>query len=82
MPKLIGANEFTLKKGFKEVFGTTLFGMVADKRLQQAKEELLAGIKNIAEISYDAGYKNPTHFSAAFKRKFGVSPSAYVMRMR
>lgn len=82
LAKLIGTNEFTLKKGFKEVFGTTVFGMVADQRLQQAKEQLLAGTKNIAEISYDAGYKNPTHFSAAFKRKFGVSPSAYVMQMK
>ncbi|WP_234859251.1 helix-turn-helix domain-containing protein [Aquimarina aquimarini] len=29
----------------------------------------------IAEISYAVGYKNPQHFTAAFKRKFGYLPS-------
>lgn len=78
LARQIGTNEFALKKGFKEVFGTTVFGMVSDIRLQQAKDQLLNGNKNIAEISFDTGYKNPTHFSAAFKRKFGVSPSTYL----
>lgn len=77
LARQIGTNEFTLKKGFKEVFGTTVFGMVADVKLMQAKEMLLSGEKNISEISLDTGYKNPTHFSAAFKKRFGVSPSKY-----
>jgi AraC-like DNA-binding protein len=28
------------------------------------------------EISDKIGYKNPQHFSTAFKKKFGISPSA------
>jgi len=72
----IGTNEFSLKKGFKEVFGTTVFAMLNDVRMENAKNELLRGGLLISEISTQAGYKNQTHFSAAFKKRYGFSPSA------
>lgn len=70
-----GTNEFTLKKGFKEVFGTTVFNFWNDTKMDQAKRLLLEGSLNISEISDRMGYKNPRHFSAAFKRKYNVIPS-------
>jgi AraC-like DNA-binding protein len=32
--------------------------------------------KYITEVARVLGYKNPHHFSAAFKKKFGIIPSA------
>lgn len=72
---LVGTNEFTLKKSFKELFGTTVFGFWNDIKMEQAKKMLLNSDLNISEISDSIGYKNPRHFSSAFKRKFNILPS-------
>ncbi|WP_131799195.1 helix-turn-helix transcriptional regulator, partial [Chryseobacterium contaminans] len=71
----VGTNEFTLKKGFKELFGTTVFNFWNDSKMEQAKKMLLEGDLNINEISELVGYKNPRHFSTAFKRKYNLIPS-------
>jgi len=71
----VGTNEFTLKKGFKEVFGTTVFGFWNDVKMQEAKRLLLENKMNVSEVSEQIGYKNPQHFSTAFKKYFGTSPS-------
>ena len=71
----VGTNEFTLKRGFKELFGTTVFGYWNQIKMEQAKTLLTEGMMNIAQISSRIGYKNPQHFSTAFKKHFGYSPS-------
>lgn len=76
LSKKIGTNEFLLKRDFKTLFGTTVFGYVADVRMKKAKELLLKSKYSISQISDEVGYKNPQHFSTAFKRKFGVCPSS------
>ncbi|WP_159727728.1 helix-turn-helix transcriptional regulator [Sphingobacterium sp. 18053] len=72
---LVGTNEFTLKKGFKELFGTTVFGFWHDAKMEHAKKLILDEDRTIGEVSDLAGYKNQRHFSEAFKRKFGIPPS-------
>lgn len=76
LSKICGLNEFKLKKGFKEIFGQTVFGFLSDKRLEMGRMDLLEKLKSISQISYDLGYSSPQHFSLAFKKKFGVSPNA------
>ena len=75
LAKLVGTNEFTLKKGFKEVFGTTVFGYLSDVKMDHAKKLLLEEGLSIGQVAEEVGYKHPHHFSAAFKRKFGMLPS-------
>lgn len=72
---LSGLNTDKVVKGFKHLFGTTLFAYITNLRLEQARELILAGGLPISQISLQAGYKNPQHFSTAFKRKFGYLPS-------
>ncbi|MEE9362234.1 MAG: helix-turn-helix domain-containing protein [Cellulophaga sp.] len=43
--------------------------------MEEAKKMLLEQNLSINEISDRIGYKNPQHFSTAFKRKFGMIPS-------
>lgn len=71
----VGTNEFTLKKGFKELFGTTVFGYWNQLKMQEARTLLTEGIMNVTEVSTTVGYKNPQHFSTAFKKYYGCSPS-------
>ena len=76
LSKLVGINEYKLKKGFKELFGTTIFGFIHDSRMSLAKRLLLGTDKSAAEIAYEAGYNSPQYFSNAFKKKFGVTPNS------
>ncbi len=73
---MVGINVDKLKKGFKTLSGTTVFGYASDLRMEQARELLLEGQQPIGEISAQVGYQNPQHFTAAFKRKYGLAPSA------
>ncbi len=71
-----GINEFKLKKGFKELFGITIFAWISEVRLSQAKHLLMDSEKSIQEIAYAIGYSSPQYFSTAFKKRFGVTPKS------
>lgn len=82
LAQLVGTNEYTLKHEFKELFGTTVFGYWNDLKMETAAKLLMEREKTIAEISEVVGYKNPQHFSTAFKRKFGITPSGYQKQLK
>ena len=71
----VGTNDSTLKKHFKMVFGTTVFGYLNSYRMERAKEMLLKQDCKISSIANQVGYKHATHFSAAFKKYFGYPPT-------
>jgi AraC family transcriptional activator of pyochelin receptor len=77
LAKICGVNEYKLKRGFKETFGTTVFGYLSDARLELAKEDIVHNRKSSAEIATELGYSSPQHFSNAFKKKFGLSPNQF-----
>jgi AraC-like DNA-binding protein len=74
---LVGTNEFTLKKGFKTIFGTTVFGFLQDKKMEKAQNLLAEQELTITQVAELVGYKNATHFTTAFKKKYGTLPSAF-----
>lgn len=75
LSRIVGINEFKLKKQFKAAFKTTVFGYLADYRLGMASNFLKEGNKTVGDIAYELGYSSPQHFSAAFRKKFGIAPS-------
>ena len=77
LARQVGLNERKLKEGFRQVFDNTVFGCLYDYRMQQAQALLLNRDITIAGIAATIGYKSPTSFNAAFRRKFGLSPKAY-----
>lgn len=68
-------NEFKLKKGFKEIFGTTIYAALQNERLKIAKELLLSGDINVSEAANIVGYKSLGHFGQAFKSYYGALPT-------
>lgn len=74
LSRRVGLNENKLKYGFKEIFGTTVFGYLFDYKMQLAKQLLLDTNKSISEIAETCGYDYVSHFSTAFKRKYNISP--------
>ncbi len=70
----VGLNDFKLKKGFKMLFGTTVFGYLHEIRMQQSKRMLLEENKPVKEVAAYCGYQYVQHFTTAFKNKFGITP--------
>jgi len=68
-------NEFKLKKGFKTLFGTSVIQYVKQLRMQYAQTLLRDHRMSIEEVSVQVGYQYPNHFSAAYKKYFGIGPS-------
>ena len=75
LSKIVGTNEFTLKKGFKTLYGETIFCCVNNLKMTKAKKLLTDKNLSVTQVSEIIGYKNPQHFSTAFKKKFGFVPS-------
>ena len=62
--------------------GEPLIAFLTRWRLQLAAEFLLSTTRPIGSIAREAGYESAGAFSAAFKRKFGKTPSAWRKRRR
>lgn len=60
---------------FRETFGESIFDYIADLRMTHARDLLFDGKYQINEVARIVGYKNPHHFSTAFRRTFGIRPS-------
>ncbi|MEM7062498.1 MAG: AraC family transcriptional regulator [Cyanobacteria bacterium P01_B01_bin.77] len=82
LARRVGLNDRKLNRGFRHLFGTTVFGYLQDYRLQQAKELLRTSRLTIAGIAAAVGYQSPEAFSTAFRRKFSVNPKAYQLSQR
>ncbi|WP_120464557.1 helix-turn-helix transcriptional regulator [Paenibacillus aceti] len=61
LSRLIGLNDYKLKVGFKELYGTTVFGYLKDERLKQALLMLQTGRVNVGEAACAVGYLNPSY---------------------
>ncbi|MBP1840530.1 helix-turn-helix domain-containing protein [Formosa algae] len=72
---LTGINQFKLKQNFKLIFGKPIFTYVTELRMVKAKKLISEQGYTIAETAYEIGYKNPQHFTAAFKKKYNYLPS-------
>lgn len=71
----IGSNEFKLKTHFKIMYGTTVFGYITQLKMIKAKQLLTQTELSVTEIAEELGYKSQNHFSTAFKKQQGYSPS-------
>lgn len=76
LARMAGINQMKLKNGFKELFHTTVFGYLSDVRMEEAKRLLLDEKLYVAEVADRIGFKHPQHFTTAFRKKFGMLPSA------
>lgn len=79
LSKRVGISTSALTAGFRRAFGMSVTEFVQDVRLRRAYEALRAGETSIAQAAYSIGL-SPAYFSTIFRRKFGVPPSAIVVR--
>jgi two-component system response regulator YesN len=62
---------------FKEQMGVTPIDYVTGVRIERAKELLLGTDQSCTEISFQAGYSNPSYFTRTFKSLVGVTPRQF-----
>ena len=72
-----GLNDLMLRQGFRQAFGTTVFGQLQAYRLDVAKQLLAEQDITVDQVAHHVGYASTTSFTKAFKRKFDVTPKAY-----
>ncbi len=70
-----GVNTNKLMTLFKRLFGKSIFEFIGELRMDYARELLRLDNRRVADIARELGYKNANHFSTAYKKKFGMSPS-------
>ena len=72
---MIGINKSKLKAGFKESYGSTIHSYILHLRMKKAYQLITEQNLLLKEVAMEVGYKNPSHFSAAFKQFYGIYPS-------
>ena len=67
-----------LKDGFKQIYGDTVFNFLWEYKMEYSRRKLDTHKYNVSEVAYEIGYSTPSHFIAAFKKKFGITPKKYL----
>ncbi len=80
LARRVRLNECYLKKGFRWQTGMTIGAYVRQLRMAKAKELIESGGYSVLDAAVFVGYSNPGHFSMAFKKIYGHSPSYYAPR--
>ncbi len=76
LARYTGRSLATFKRDFKKVSTLSPEKWLMRKRLDEAYKMLLEGKKRIVDIYSEVGFKNPSHFSSAFKKQYGVPPTS------
>lgn len=73
-----GRSLATFKRDFKKVSDLTPEKWLIRKRLEVAYRLIKEEHRKVVEVYAEVGFKNPSHFSTAFKKQYGIPPTALV----
>ena len=76
-----GLNRSKLASGFRQIYRCTVSEALLERRLAEARHQLLSTDLPVGLIGYRSGYHNNASFSRAFCRRFGVPPSNFRSRL-
>jgi len=67
----------TLHRAFRRTFKSSPVAYLTNQRLIKAADWLSGSNRTIQEIANQCGYKDPFHFSRAFKKHYHLAPAHY-----
>jgi len=76
LARRVGLNKQYLQDGFHALTGSTIGDYVRRQRMERARTLIESRGVSVLEAAQQVGYSNPSHFSQAFRKHFGVSPAA------
>ena len=74
--ELLGAGPAHLVRCFSQTFGIAPHAYVLGRRIEAARQRLLAG-EPIARVAASVGFYDQAHFTRHFKRHVGTTPGRY-----
>lgn len=76
LARAVHCSPFHLCRVFRDGVGSTIHDALTDLRLRAALEQVGDSRDDLSFIAADCGFSSAAHFSTAFRRAFGVPPSA------
>lgn len=74
----VGLSPKRLNRGFRQLYGTTVFAFLRDARLDAARQALEEGTPlPLKRLAWELGYAQVSNFVTAFRRRFGVTPGVW-----
>jgi AraC-like DNA-binding protein len=73
----LSLNATTMKKAFKNMFGTPIYAYYRSLCLERAAMMLRETSNSIAEIALENGYSGSVSFCGAFRKRYGTPPGLY-----
>jgi len=73
--KLCSRSLSAFKRDFQQLYNSSPGKWIMEKRLQHALHLLSNAEKTVAEASFESGFDSSSHFSRAFRHRFGIPPS-------
>lgn len=70
-----GRSLATFKRDFKKISNLSPQKWLIKKRLEAAYVKLKEEGRKVQEVYVEVGFKNPSHFSTAFKKQYGFPPT-------
>lgn len=77
---LTGRSLTTFKRDFQKAFGATPQKWLTEKRLELAYYQFVEKNRKPIDVYFEVGFENLSHFSFAFKKQYGYSPSVLIER--
>jgi len=77
LARIAGCSQFQLCRSFRSATGMTMTEYRHALRMRDALARLRVGKRDLTEIALDLGYSSHSHFSAVFRRTFGMPPSTW-----
>ena len=74
LAKLVKVSTRTLDRYFEKHLSLSVQQWLSELRMAVACDQVRIG-KPLKEISFDVGFKQPSHFTKRFKARFGIPPS-------
>ncbi len=73
----LGLHLQVVEKEFKKVHRQTIKSFIQEQRMRKARLLLADGQMSVINVAYTVGYSDAAYFSNTFKKRFGLTPTAY-----
>ena len=77
LAQIAAMSETKLKQLFKQTFGTTIYNYYQQARMEEAAFLLKHGRRSVAQVGYELGFSNLSHFSRLFEKHYGQNPKRF-----
>ena len=73
----IGLSKSHFSRAFRSTLGTSPMAYVAARRVERAKQMMLASAESLADVALDCGFADQSHLNRQFRRTVGMTPGRW-----